>query len=228
MATLLQRGLGRIRRTLFPTRSERGYAHWRADGNRGHRFDYPLGPEALVVDAGGFDGRWAEQALDHFGATVHVFEAVPEFADATAARLAGTRACVHRFGLAGTTRETEFKVAGDGSSHLRSEGRPVRARLRAAAEVFEELGLGRVDFLKVNIEGGEYELLEHLLDRGWMRRIGFLQVQFHELVPGAFERMQAIRERLRATHAPEWSYEFVWESWRPLDCAPFPGIRKPE
>ena len=68
--------------------------------------------------------------------------------------------------------------------------------------------------MKVNIEGGEYELLEHLLDRALIGRIEHLQVQFHDFVPDAERRMKALQARLPLTHALEWQYEFVWESWR--------------
>jgi hypothetical protein len=68
--------------------------------------------------------------------------------------------------------------------------------------------------MKVNIEGGEYDLLDHLIESGLIQRVRWLQVQFHDFVPNAAERMRAIQDRLRATHEPEWQHEFVWESWR--------------
>lgn len=223
MELLLRHAARRVRRLFWLTAAERGYRRWQADrGDLGHRFDYPLAPGAVVVDAGGFDGRWAEKALERFGCSVHVFEPVPEFASAIEARLAGKPACVHRYGLAGSAREADFWIAGDGSSTFRRRGAPIRVALRPAAEVFEELGLSRVDFMKINIEGGEYELMEHLLDRGLMARVGYLQVQFHDVVPHAARRMRAIHKRLAATHALDWRYEFVWESWhrRGADEAP--------
>jgi FkbM family methyltransferase len=138
---------------------------------------------------------------------------VPEYAAAIEARLAGRRAIVHPYGLAGATREVDFVVAGDGSSAVRPGTEHCRVRMRAAAEVFEELGLARVGLMKVNIEGGEYELLEHLLDRDLIRRVDHVQVQFHDFVPGATRRMRAIQARLQATHALSWQYVFIWESW---------------
>ena len=215
METLLRRGLRRIRRAFWLTPAERGHRRWQADrGDLGHRFDYPLPAGAVVVDAGGFDGRWAERALAAFDCSVQVFEPVPLFARAIEARLAGRRATVHAFGLAGRTRETEFVVAGDGSSALRRGGGPIRVTLRAAAEVFAELHLTRVDLMKINIEGGEYELLEHMIETGLVSRVHYFQIQFHDFVPHAVRRMRAIHDRLRATHQLEWQYEFVWESWR--------------
>jgi FkbM family methyltransferase len=211
----LRRALGRLRRTLWPTTFERSHRRWLADrGDATLRLDYPLGPGAVVLDVGGYVGEWAGQVLGRFGCTVHVFEPLPEFAEVARQRLAGhERAVVHAYGLAARTRVEPFTLAADGSSALRGGGgRSVP--LRAAAEVFDELALGRVDLMKVNIEGGEYELIEHLIDRGLIGRIEHLQVQFHDFVPGAAGRMRALQRRLAATHALTWQYPFVWESWR--------------
>ena len=209
------RGLRRIRSMFWRTQTERSYQRWLADlGDDTRRLDYPLDPDSIVLDVGGYEGTWAERMIERFGCTVHVFEPVPEFAAAIEARLRGRRVFVHDYGLAGATRRVEFAVAADGSSALHHAGVRRTVRMRTAAEVFEEPGLERVDLMKVNIEGGEYELLEHLLDRGLMPRIGHLQVQFHDFVPGARRRMREIQTRLGATHELEWQYVFVWESWR--------------
>jgi hypothetical protein len=58
-----------------------------------------------------------------------------------------------------------------------------------------------VDLMKINIEGGEYELLEHLIARGLTKRIRNIQVQFHEdVMAGAAGRMERIQSRLAETH----------------------------
>ena len=81
MASLARRGLRRIRRMFWQTTAERSHARWIADrGTQGHRLDYPLGPDAIVLDVGGYDGRWAERVIERFSCVVHVFEPVPEFA----------------------------------------------------------------------------------------------------------------------------------------------------
>jgi FkbM family methyltransferase len=218
---VLRRALGKARRTLFPTTHERSHRRWVADrGDETLRLAYPLRPESVVLDVGGYRGDWAAQVCDRFGCTVHVFEPIAEFADGLRRRFAGRAGVtVHAFGLAGRTREERFTLAADGSSSLRGGEGPV-SRLSAASEVFDALGLARVDLMKVNIEGGEYELIEHLLDRGLIARIERLQVQFHDFVPDAARRMRELQARLARTHALEWQYEFVWESWRRVSSPP--------
>ena len=67
--------------------------------------------------------------------------------------------------------------------------------------------------MKVNIEGGEYDLLEGLIENGLTARIRNIQVQFHDFVPNAYERMKNIQLSLSKTHKITYQFEFVWENW---------------
>ena len=69
------------------------------------------------------------------------------------------------------------------------------------------------DLLKLNIEGGEFSVLEALLDRDLVKKIGNIQVQFHGCIPDAAARRDKIRERLAATHHLTYDAPFVWENW---------------
>jgi hypothetical protein len=69
--------------------------------------------------------------------------------------------------------------------------------------------------MKVNIEGGEYELLDHLIDTGLICRVRDVQVQFHDdVLPDADRRMRAIQAGLSKTHTLLWQHEWIWECWR--------------
>jgi len=63
------------------------------------------------------------------------------------------------------------------------------------------------------IEGGEYDLLEHLIKTKYIKRIKNLQVQFHDFVDQAQERMDNIQKELSKTHQLTYQYLFVWENW---------------
>ena len=104
-------------------------------------------------------------------------------------------------------------LSANASSTFGEESASESIELRDAAEVLPALGVDHIDLIKINIEGGEYELLERLLDTGLARHIGHLQVQFHRFVPGAAERRERIRARLKETHVLHYDYDFVWESW---------------
>jgi hypothetical protein len=67
--------------------------------------------------------------------------------------------------------------------------------------------------MKINIEGGEFELLERLIETGLIATIENLQVQFHNFEVGAPKRMAELQAALGRTHTPTYQYEFVWENW---------------
>ena len=69
--------------------------------------------------------------------------------------------------------------------------------------------------MKINIEGGEYDLLDSLISADIVQSIANIQVQFHDfLIKDAKEKMRKIQEKLSLTHEPTYQYEFVWENWK--------------
>ena len=68
--------------------------------------------------------------------------------------------------------------------------------------------------MKINIEGGEYDLLEHFLESGFIKNINNIQIQFHDFIPNAEERMKKIQYELEKTHSLTYQYPFVWENWQ--------------
>jgi GT2 family glycosyltransferase len=74
-----------------------------------------------------------------------------------------------------------------------------------------------VDLLVLQMHGGEYELLERLIEADRVRTIKNIQVKFDDSVPDARARMRSIQKKLRETHSPTYQYEFVWENWERKD-----------
>lgn len=203
-----------------PARHAERVRRWQeADSDERLRVNYPLGPESIVLDVGGFRGDYAVRMNDKYGALCHVFEVVPELCDLIRARTRGNaKIVVHDFGLASETREMPLFLADEGSSLFADRlacGRRITVRLVRAADWFaQHLGEATVDLMKINTEGGEYDLLEHMLEVGLASRVRNIQVQFHEDVfPHATQRMEAIQARLSRTHRLTFQERFVWENW---------------
>jgi FkbM family methyltransferase len=198
---------------------------WQADGDGTMRLDYDLSADAIVLDVGGYEGQWASDIFGRFACRVEIFEPVPAYAERIAARFErNPSVTVHAFGISAQDERAHASLAGDSTSHVRHPSESAIAiELRSAATVFAELELERVDLMKLNIEGAEYDLLNHLIDTGLISRIVDLQVQFHDLGPGSREAMEVLRGRLAETHEPVFAFDFVWESWRRRAAAPTPG-----
>lgn len=193
-------------------RAELWFAH---HGDSTLRLDYDLNPNSIVFDLGGYEGNWTDEMFRRFSCNIHVFEPVGRFADNMESRFAGNpKVEVHRFGLGGQTKKCLLAILADGSSVFREGAEKEEVLLVEATEFFKASGITDIDLMKINIEGSEYELLEHLIQTGFISRIDNIQVQFHDVVPQAFERMEQIQQALRNTHYITYQCEFIWENWR--------------
>lgn len=207
--------LTRLRFGLYsPLQEQRVYA-WRQLDREGRlRYDYDLDARSVVLDVGGYQGDFAAEIAARYGCRVHVFEPIAAFARQIERRFArNPRIEVHPYGLAGSTRCEAISLEADASSIHRREGRLQPINLIDVAEFFEASRLDYVHLMKLNIEGGEFELIERLLDTGLIDRVGDLQVQFHDCVPDAMRRMESIHTRLRERFTLSYQTPFVWESW---------------
>lgn len=174
-----------------------------------------LKPGDTVLDVGGYKGDWAERMTALYGVKVHCFEPHPRFIRHLQDRFAGREdVTVEGYAMGASAGVLDLSDDENASSALVASGNPVQGEVRPVAEVFDALGLDRVACIKMNIEGGEYDLLPALIDTGLMTRVDRLTVQFHRYSPAQDGERDAIREGLARTHECVWAYPFLWEEWK--------------
>lgn len=202
-------------RLRVPTPGEDRAAIWYdTPGHTTRRFEYALDPTSVVLDLGGYEGQWASDIYARYRCRIHVFEPMPEYAANIRRRFAGNPDIeVHEFGLADAEGTIPLSVSENESSAFHSGGPTVTARLVRASDYLAEHEIHRIDLLKINIEGGEYDLLDHLLAEDLIRHVVDLQVQFHDFVPDADARVARIQQALARTHDPTYQFPYVWENW---------------
>jgi len=206
-----------VRKRIKPTERELALKRWRKDdGDNRHRYDCPLDSSSIVFDMGGYEGSWAAEIFSRYACRVEIFEPAPAFAEKIKIRFAkNPNLHVHTCGLAGRTRTEHLSLSSDASSvFIKPDGATVPIELVDAMDWFDRNTTPRVDFMKINIEGGEYELLERLIETGLISRVIHLHIQFHDIAPESESRMKAIRSKLALTHDALFHYTFVWDGWR--------------
>lgn len=179
-----------------------------------------LSPDSVVLDIGAYVGEWSEQIADRYGARIYAFEPAPGPSRKLRRRLAGRpNVRTFEFGLGAVDATVTFALDGPGSAASQHPGAFGRAdvTIRDVDAVLEELALTEIDLCKVNIEGGEFDLFDRLIDTGRMGSIRDVSVQFHEWHPHAYRRRRRIRRALALTHEEQWNYPWVWEYWRRRD-----------
>ncbi len=192
---------------------------FKIQGDKTLRLDYDLNESSLVFDVGGYEGQWASDIFSKYCCFIHVFEPVEEFAENIEKRFyKNKKIIVHRFGLSNKNETVKIALAKDGSSTFKTGGNMESIVLVKAIDFMQENNIKKIDLMKINIEGGEYDLLEHLIDLGFINNIKNIQIQFHDIFPDAEQRMARIHKNLEKTHVLTYQYLFVWENWKIKEC----------
>ena len=173
-----------------------------------------LGPSSVAFDLGGYRGEWASAMHAKYGCVVHIFEAHPDFAADLESRFAGNPS-IHDHGFALSSADGALSLSNDAdasSSRLADTG-GIAGRRVSVERFFREQAIDRIDVAKLNIEGGEYDLLPALLTNPAAPPLGTLLIQFHKYEAGDVAARDAIRTLMERSHRCDWCYDFVWEQW---------------
>ena len=168
-----------------------------------------------VIDAGGFEGTWTADMLTRYGCSVLLFEPVPTAAAQLRKRFGQNRRVrIEQFAIGRSVGKMSIDLAGESSSLFTSSGYSDKTVVEVVdvAEVvsnFEEVAC-----LKLNIKGGEYDVLERLLEQGLLARVRNVLVQFHPFVDGHGNRRNAILRSISKTHETVFEFGYIWQLWR--------------
>lgn len=197
----------------------RRVAPWKeVDGDKTLRLSYNLNKNSVVFDLGGYEGQWASDIYSMYRPRIYVFEPLPPYAKKIADRFkANPDIKVFPFGLSAADGTIPLSQQADASSSYKQDGPVFQGQLKGVAGFVKEHKVGAVDLMKINIEGGEYDLLDSLISTGLIKSVKNVQVQFHDFVPNADERMVSIQRKLRKTHRLTYQYPYVWENWELRD-----------
>lgn len=185
------------------------------DGEHTLRLDYPLNQDSIVFDLGGYKGAWSESIFNKYGCNIYIFEPLIDYAWYTTLKfLDNKKIHIFSFGLEERTYSTMMGVSRDASSIYRRCSYNTEVKLVAAADFLNKHHIEHIDLMKISIEGGEYALLEHLIDINFISKIDNIQVKFHGFIKNAEQRMAAIQANMSKTHFLTYQFKFVWENWK--------------
>ena len=185
------------------TLNEESQSLWQSQNLERLRYEYDLQPSDTVIDLGAYRGEWSNEIRARYGCCVIAVEPTDAIDD---------YACEYIKKAAWTTNG---RIAVGGAYYYTSQYEPA-TREFDAFDINELLACyDSIALLKINIEGAEYVVLDHIIQHGYHKRIRNLQIQFH-LIEGQPTQAwyDGIVSRLQLTHQIEWRYPFCWESWR--------------
>ena len=184
-------------------------------GDQTLRLDYPLDENSLVFDVGGYIGSFAADIFCKYNCNIYIFEPVTEFYEKVKDRFSNNpKVNVFHAGLSDISSTAKMAVNGTSSSVFKTNSENTEEiKLISLVDFIKDHGIKEIDLMKINIEGGEYLLLDSLIKNNLLDITRYYQIQFHNFIPDAKEKRKNIRTELSKTHRLLWDYPFVWESW---------------
>jgi FkbM family methyltransferase len=136
----------------------------------------PLGPMSVVYSFGvGDNVAWDLAMIRQFGCTVHAFDPTPVSIAWVAGQRLPPEFVFHDVGISSFDGELDFfPPRKAGSTHFSQERRggwfaqqePVMGQVRRLATIMQSLSHKRLDVLKMDVEGSEFEAVPDILASG--------------------------------------------------------------
>lgn len=167
-----------------------------------------LPPKSHVLDFGGYHGDFSASIQPRDIATIDIFEPVQTFSELIERRFKDdNRIRVHPYAIGITSRKQRFTL--NESATGRSDYGDIEVEFREVSAL-KKIQADFFDLVKINIEGGEYELIKALDEINYLRKMKTILVQFHKFNGEDFSQA---RLTLAKTHTPVWQFDYVWERW---------------
>lgn len=197
------------------------HVRWfRDSGDTTLRLNYDLNENSIVLDFGGYKGEWTNQIINRYNSNVYIFEPIKKFYDEIVNRFKNNdKVKVFNYGLSNIDKECPIILNNDGSSEFINNNQYQKEIVffKNVSETLNILGLEKIDLLKINIEGGEYNVISNLIETGIINKINNLQVQFHSKSDGIDDYItlkENLYNKLSISHNLTWCYHFCWENWK--------------
>ena len=163
-----------------------------------------LSEQSLVYSFGvGKDISFDLQLIERFGVEVHAFDPTPISADWMRRQHPPTRFHFHPFGIAAYNGVAEFSLPlhhgvsftllSDVPSKRTAQGDVYRL-----STILEKLNHKRINLLKLDIEGAEYEVIPQLVELAG--RIDQLLIEFHHRLVTTGDGLKQTRNALKQLH----------------------------
>jgi FkbM family methyltransferase len=185
------------------------------NGDNTLRVDYCLNSDSLVFDIGGYKGDFANAIFDKYACNIYIFEPVKIYYEEIKNKFKdNNKIKVFNFGLSDNNSKMQISVLESASSvYNQNSEKKETIELKSIMGFIRQHEINKIDLFKVNVEGGEFDILPALIENGYQSNIIDFQIQFHTFVENSVQKRKKIRESLSKTHKLTYDYWFIWENW---------------
>lgn len=170
-------------------------------------------PGDAVIVLGGYLGDSSAYYLERFPySTIHVFEPVPKFFDYMGRRFKSPRIRVHGKAASTSSEPLTLGISEDSTGVNSTSGVKIIVESVDLSNFIDSM-TSDVGLIEINIEGGEYRLLNHLLETA-SRLPKVILVQFHQNVELPEQKRNECQMSLeKAGYRQRYSFDWIWERW---------------
>lgn len=161
----------------------------------------------FVVDVGGYKGDYADLIDKKYGCEIIVYEPIAAYFSIIQKRFKD-RKNIHPVPMAigRDTRIRKMYISEASTSFFPAWNNSSIVELVPTARLSDEIKEKKVDILKLNCEGAEYEIIEDLDKNDLIKDIDEILVQFHKIM-----KRDGSEKILSKTHKKE--FDFKWQLW---------------
>jgi len=177
-----------------------------------------LNSKSNVIVIGGYLGNSAKIIFNKYNSNITLFEPIKHFASTCEDNLPDIKKIqVINKAVSDYNGSIEMFLDAD-STGTYATGRTISVECIAFSEYLTSTNLV-FDLVEMNIEGGEYFVLDDLLKSNTVQLSKYWLIQFHDNHSSHELHRAQIRNALRETHELVFSYAWVWELWKIKDSS---------
>ena len=188
-----------------------------------------LTDNSVVVDVGAYKGEFCEKLSSKCQCKIYAYEPVEKYYKELVGKIDVNKTMKnvlpHKVALSAKESKEEIVVSDEGSTLTRySRDMSGTTEVIDTIDVVDELDWimnenkkEGIDLIKINIEGGEFDLLPVLIDSGTISKIKNVHVQFHSFVEDSYIKYLQLKQEMSKTHDVVLDSLWKWTFWKRRD-----------
>lgn len=185
---------------------------FRAGGNELLFNNINIDDNSVVIDGGAYDGEFISKILERFGCKIIAYEPNKFFFDNLNLRFEkNNRIIIHNEAIWSSNSILDMSND-DLNSSIYAKSRSNKVNGIDVVDIINKYQ--KIDLIKLNVEGAEYEILNRLIKKEQINNIKNFLIQFHKIDKDSQRARENIREIfINKGYKEIFNYTFVWELW---------------
>lgn len=177
--------------------------------------NYDLNENSVVLDLGFYKGQFSNFIYNFYKSNIYAYEGVPSVYEKYKKNIINNEKInLFNYGLSNRNYETKISFNEDASSIYQINDKNFEIiKLFDFKDEVLKLNIKNIDLIKINIEGGEYDLFDSIFKNNLIDMINVISVQFHAYTELDIQKRGHIQSKLKDSHNLLFNYEWIWEAW---------------